>query len=105
MAGPVAGRGKLRIRVGTFDLVRSRSVYLDLLDWRRTVAQLYADVRANPSPEIGHELWRTGRDELFRSHPQSPLEDGDPLRDSGLPYWPYDPGLRFTSALTPAKAC
>jgi len=79
-------------------------VYLDLLDWRRTVAQLYADVRANPSPEVGHELWRTGRDDLFRNHPQSPLEDGDPLRDSGLPYWPYDPDLRFTSALTPPEA-
>jgi uncharacterized protein (DUF1684 family) len=23
------------------------------------------------------------------------LPDDDPLRDSGLPYWPYDPTLRF----------
>jgi len=23
----------------------------------------------------------------------------DPLRDTGLPYWPYDPSLRFTAAL------
>lgn len=79
-------------------------MYLDLLEWRRTVAQLYADVRASPSPQKGHELWRTGRDKLFRDHPQSPLENGDSLRDSGLPYWPYDPDLRFTSALTPPKA-
>jgi len=104
VAGSVADHGKLGVRVGTLDLVRRLAVYLDLLDWRRTVAQLYADVRANPSPEVGHELWRTGRDDLFRNHPQSPLEDGDPLRDSGLPYWPYDPALRFTSALTPPEA-
>lgn len=77
-------------------------MYLDLVDWRRTVARLYGDVAANPSPEVGHERWRAGRDELFRHHPQSPLEVGDPLRESGLPYWPYDPALRFTAPLTPA---
>ena len=26
---------------------------------------------------------------------------GDPLRTSGLPYWPYDPALRFDVAVTP----
>ncbi len=77
-------------------------MYLDLVDWRRTVAQLYAQVRASSTPEAGHELWRAGRDDLFRRHPQSPLEEGDPLRENGLPYWPYDPALRFTSPLTPA---
>ncbi len=76
-------------------------MYLELVDWRRAMAQLYADVRANPSPEDGHASWKAGRDELFLHHPQSPLEDGDPLRDNGLPYWPYEPALRFTSPLRP----
>jgi uncharacterized protein len=40
-------------------------------------------------------VWRRGRDRLFRTHPQSPLTPEDPLRDTGLPYWPYDPALRF----------
>ncbi len=68
---------------------------LELAGWRRQVSGLYAAVRAEKDPERGHALWREGRDELFRRHPQSPLPPGDPLRGSGVPYWPYDPALRF----------
>jgi uncharacterized protein (DUF1684 family) len=68
---------------------------LELADWRRAVGELYAAVRAEDDPRRGHDLWRRRRDELFRSHPQSPLPPGDPLRTAGLPYWPYDPELRF----------
>lgn len=75
---------------------------LELVDWRRTVAALYAAVRAEDDPRRGHELWRRGRDELFRSHPQSPLPPGDPMRSTGVPYWPYDPELRFELPLLPA---
>ena len=66
-------------------------------------SELYAAVRAEDDPQRGHALWRDGRDELFRSHPQSPLPPGDPLRTTGLPYWPYDPGLRFEVPLLPAE--
>jgi uncharacterized protein (DUF1684 family) len=76
---------------------------LELVDWRRTVAGLYAAVRAEDDPRRGHELWRQGRDELFRSHPQSPLPPGDPMRATGVPYWPYDPELRFELPLLPAE--
>jgi uncharacterized protein (DUF1684 family) len=75
---------------------------LELADWRRRVSELYAAVRAERAPERGHELWRAGRDELFLTHPQSPLPAGDPLRDTGLPYWPYDPALRFSLPLLAA---
>jgi uncharacterized protein len=68
---------------------------LELTDWRREVSELYAAVRAAADVETGHELWRRGRDRLFRHHDQSPLPSGDPLRETGLPYWPYDPELRF----------
>ncbi len=74
---------------------------LQLTDWRRRVARLYAEVRAADDPATGHRLWRAGRDALFRDHPQSPLTADDPLRRSGLPYWPYDPALRLTAALQP----
>jgi uncharacterized protein (DUF1684 family) len=75
---------------------------LELVDWRRRVAGLYAAVRAEDHPRRGHELWRRGRDELFREHPQSPLPPGDPMRATGVPYWPYDPELRFELPLRPA---
>src|SRR6266581_3260008 len=76
---------------------------LELSDYRRTVSELYAEVRAEDDQKQAHKLWRQGRDELFRSHPQSPLPPGDPLRATGLPYWPYDPGLRFELPLLPAE--
>ncbi len=74
---------------------------LELTGYRRSVTELYAAVRAELDPERGHALWRAGRDELFRTHPQSPLPPGDPLRDTGLRYWPYDPELRFEVPLLP----
>lgn len=68
---------------------------LELAGWRREVSALYAAVRAEEDPVRGHAVWREGRDELFRHHPQSPLPPGDPMRETGVPYWPYDPALRF----------
>jgi hypothetical protein len=75
------------------------SAELQLADWRRRVAALYAAVRAEPSPVQAHAVWRRGRDELMREHPQSPLPAGDELRATGVPYWPYDPELRFALEL------
>jgi uncharacterized protein len=75
---------------------------LELTDWRRRMSELFAAVRAEADPAEGHAGWRAGRDELFRSHPQSPLLADDPLRESGLPYWPYDPQWRFEVTLEPA---
>ncbi|MEA2354508.1 MAG: uncharacterized protein QOD61_637, partial [Solirubrobacteraceae bacterium] len=46
---------------------------LVLLDWRRRVAELYAEVRAAADPQAGWDRWRAGRDELFAGHPASPL--------------------------------
>jgi len=75
---------------------------LELADWRRQVAQLYAAVRDQETGAVAHRLWREGRGRLFREHPQSPLAPSDPLRVSGLPYWPYDPDLRFELPVIPA---
>ncbi len=68
---------------------------LDLLDWRRRVATLYAGVRAERDPADGHRLWQRGRDQLLRDHPQSPLKPDDPMRTTGAPIWPYNPALRW----------
>ncbi|WP_344325074.1 DUF1684 domain-containing protein [Aeromicrobium halocynthiae] len=68
---------------------------LSLVDWRVRVADLYAQVRADDDPARAHATWRAGRDRLFREHPQSPLPAHDPLRETGLPVWEYDPAWRF----------
>jgi uncharacterized protein (DUF1684 family) len=76
---------------------------LELLDWKRRVFGLYAAVRAM-SPESGWELWRETRDELFRSHPQSPLPPDRRSSFAGLEYWPYDPGARVLADLEDVEA-
>jgi uncharacterized protein (DUF1684 family) len=76
---------------------------LELTDWRRRVGALYAEVRAQSDPEQAHALWRAGRDDLFRTHPQSPLAPDHPIRETGISYWPYDPALRFELEVKPAE--
>jgi uncharacterized protein len=76
---------------------------LALLDWKRRVFSLYAAVRAL-EPEAGWELWRETRDELFRSHPQSPLPADRRASFGGLEYWPYDPQARVPAELEDVAA-
>jgi uncharacterized protein (DUF1684 family) len=75
---------------------------LAMMDWRRQTSQLYTRVRAETDPAAGHALWRAGRDDMFRNHPQSPLLPGDPLLITGIHYWPYDPTMRFELELIAA---
>jgi len=76
---------------------------LELADWRQATAALYACVREQADPAVAHALWRDGRDKLMRTHPQSPLAEADPMRASGVPYWPYDPALRWQLPVEPAS--
>jgi uncharacterized protein (DUF1684 family) len=73
---------------------------LDLLDWKRRVFELYAEVRAEDDPVEARELWRVRRDELFRSHPQSPLADPTRVGFGGIAYFLYDPAWRLTAAVS-----
>ncbi len=68
---------------------------LSLLDWRRRVAALYADVRAQDDPREAHARWRAGRDDLLATHPDSPLLPAARAAFAGLPVAPYDPAWRF----------
>jgi uncharacterized protein len=68
---------------------------LTLLDWRRRVAGLYAEIRAEPDAAAAHEHWRRTRDELLRTHPDSPIPAGERAGYPGAPVAPYDPALRF----------
>lgn len=68
---------------------------MNLADWRRRVAELYAVARASADPVVAWQKWQSARDRLFREHPQSPLTADQRARFSGLAYFDYDPGLRF----------
>jgi uncharacterized protein (DUF1684 family) len=67
---------------------------LDLVDWRRSVGDLY---RTGGPDSLTH--FREGRDRLFKSHPQSPIEPDERSTFSGLKYFPgdlaYRVGARF----------
>jgi uncharacterized protein (DUF1684 family) len=65
---------------------------LDLVDWRRRVGDLY---RLSDSNEL--DEFRRGRDELFRTHPQSPIEPELRSSFTGLRYFPHDPAYRVTA--------
>jgi len=74
---------------------------LTLLDWRRQVHDLYARVRADPDPASAHDLWRTTRDRVFATHPDTPLLPEDRAAFTGLNVAPYDPAVRFEVELDP----
>lgn len=73
--------------------------YLELLDYRRRVADLYAAVRElrGRDAAAAHTRWRQGRDALFGGHPQSALPAHERARFRGLAYHPYDPDFAWTA--------
>lgn len=75
---------------------------LDLLDWRRLVAALYAEVRTSDEPEKAWWRWREVRDELIGSHAQSPLPGEARAAFKGISYFDYDPAYRVSARVTPA---
>jgi len=77
---------------------------LQLLDWRRSVADLYREVRTDAERDPAGALtrFRAGRDRLFAEHPESPLTPPARARFDHLPYWPHDPALRFEAVVEPA---
>jgi uncharacterized protein (DUF1684 family) len=74
--------------------------YVALLDWRRRVGDMYSALRGKLQTDApgGHALWRRTRDDLFRTHPQSPLPPSERSAFRGLSYYDYDP--RFVKRAT-----
>lgn len=66
---------------------------LQLADYRRTVAETYSQLRQAADPVRAAAEWRQSRDDLFKQHSQSPIEDQEVF--SGLRYAPYDARWRF----------
>ena len=65
-----------------------------LADWRRRIAELYAEVRATPDPAAAHARWRDARERLYREHPASPVKEAERAGFRAR-HFPYDPALRF----------
>src|SRR5438105_15118159 len=84
------------------DQAENTQAYLDLLDYRRRVAAIYAGVR-NGQGDLAqrHRRFREQRDEVFRSHPQSALTHEQRARFRGLQYWEYDPAYRIVVRVEP----
>jgi uncharacterized protein (DUF1684 family) len=78
-------------------------IALEVADWRRQVFALYETVRESADPAAAHALWREGRDELFRSHPSTPLLPEDRGGFTGLPVTDYDPAWRFELEIVPGE--
>jgi uncharacterized protein (DUF1684 family) len=77
---------------------------LHLLDWRRRISELYREIRASEAPERAWERWRAVRDELIRTHPQSPIrEPSERAAFPGPDYFPYDPAARVLAEVEPAE--
>jgi len=74
---------------------------LALLDWRRRVNAMYADVRrtATVNPTGAAKTFRAARDELFATHPESPIPAATRASFRGLRYWAHDPALRFEATV------
>ncbi|HKC18153.1 MAG TPA: DUF1684 domain-containing protein [Candidatus Dormibacteraeota bacterium] len=70
---------------------------MDLVDWRRRVGDLY---RLSGTDAL--ERFRQGRDQLFRSHPQSPIEPEERGTFAGLHYFGADPKFRVRATVEPA---
>jgi len=71
---------------------------VSVVDWRRSVHDLYTTVRAAPTPQEGHDAWVAGRTVLFDSHPASARSGSQRLRHA-----PYDPAYRFELPLLEAS--
>ncbi len=76
---------------------------VDLLDWKRRIFELYAEIRPVSDPEAAWVRWREVRDELFRLHPQSPLPEEVRAGFRGVDYYPYDLELRVLADVEPAE--
>ena len=72
------------------------------MDWKRRVLELYRQAREASDPLASWQQWRRVRDELFSSHPQSPVPPDERASFRGLHYFDYDRSARVTGRVHPA---
>lgn len=72
---------------------------MDVLDWRRRVARIYRDVRAEPDAAQAHCKWAAARLDLLATHPASPVPVAERTEFAGGRVAPYDPAYRFVAPI------
>ena len=72
-----------------------------LAEWRRSVAVLYAQVRRSSAaePSITWRAFCESKNDLLRTHPQSPLDRKVRNAFQGLDYFSYDPAFRIVGTI------
>jgi uncharacterized protein len=72
---------------------------LSLLDWRRRIGELYAEIRAASNKHAAWRHWREARTRLFQEHPQSPIPTSQRRGYSGPHLYDYDPAWRVAASV------
>jgi uncharacterized protein (DUF1684 family) len=81
------------------------SEHLDLADYRRRVFATYDTLRRDTRPgPMRAVTFRSAKDRLFGSHPQSPVPADERATFRGLAYWRYDADLAPRGRFEPDAA-
>lgn len=84
-----------------------KPTYLDLHDYRLRVAEMYRErnraLRAGEDRETVIEVFRAARDDLFRTHPQSALDEEQKRSFQGLDYFSYASEAVVEATLAPIE--
>src|SRR5205823_649332 len=72
---------------------------LSLLDWKRRIAELYAQIVAAPDGHEAWALWQQTRARLFCEHPQSPVPEAERRDYRGPHVFDYDPAWRLIGSV------
>lgn len=75
-----------------------------LSDFRRRVAANYLHARERGGGDEAWVAWRLERDEVFRTHPQSPVPEGRRAGFEGMGFFPHDPTWRLEATVEPVAA-
>jgi uncharacterized protein (DUF1684 family) len=85
------------VKVGSFAM--DIQEHVDLVDWRRRVGDLYRLQRPDALQEF-----RRRRDELFRTHAQSPIPASERATFAGLRYFDPNPAFRVRAQMRSGPA-
>lgn len=79
---------------------------LTLAHWRRSIAELYADVRATAldDPACAAARFRAARDRLFVEHHDSPITAAERRQWGGASWYAHDPAWRVIGTFSVATA-